>query len=65
MTLAKALLVKLKVNRLEIASARISLGELKGVSQITSWAKENNFISKIEVLGFIDHKKSVDWLFIN
>ncbi len=60
--LAKAMLQKLKVDRLEIASARVSAGELNSVQRTTSWAAEVGLIDKIEVLGFIDHKRSVDWI---
>ncbi len=47
LTLAKLLLKKLKVDRIEVASARVSDGEFKAVKEITSWAKENKFIEKI------------------
>ena len=60
--IAKTLLKKLRVDRLEVTSARISDGELGSVQNITSWAKENGFLDAIEVLGFIDQKKSVDWI---
>ena len=39
LTIAKLLLEELKVDRIEIASARVSLGELEAVQKITSWAK--------------------------
>ena len=35
---AKALLNKLRVDRIEIASARVSEGEMDGVMRTTSWA---------------------------
>ena len=60
--IAKTMLKKLRVDRIEVTSARISDGELGSVQNITSWAKENGFLESIEVLGFIDHKKSVDWI---
>ena len=62
LTIAKLLLEELKVDRLEIASARVSEGELQAVQKITSWASENNFIDKIEVLTFVDGGKSIDWM---
>ena len=60
--IAKTLLKKLCVDRIEVTSARISEGELISVQNITKWAEENGFLESIEVLGFIDQKKSVDWI---
>ncbi|MBN2522158.1 MAG: 2-isopropylmalate synthase [Bacteroidales bacterium] len=62
LSMAKLLLEDLKVDRIEIASARISEGELTAVKKIADWAAENNFIEKIEVLGFVDGKISIDWI---
>lgn len=60
--IAKALLRKLRVDRLEIASARVSAGEQDGVRRTTEWAVEHGFVGQIEVLGFVDHTKSIDWI---
>ena len=49
LTLAKLLLNELKVNRIEIASARVSEGEFYAVKNITNWAKENSLLNKIEI----------------
>ena len=62
LTIAKLLLEELKVDRLEIASARVSEGELQAVKKITSWATDNNFLEQIEVLTFVDGGKSIDWM---
>ena len=62
LTIAKLLLEELKVDRLEIASARVSEGELQAVKKITSWATDNNFLENIEVLTFVDGGKSIDWM---
>ncbi len=62
LTLAKLLLEELKVDRIEVASARVSEGELSAVKQITSWAKEKGYIDRIEVLSFVDKGVSIDWL---
>jgi D-citramalate synthase len=62
LTIAKLLLEELKVDRLEIASARVSEGELQAVKKITSWAAEHSFLEKIEVLTFVDGGKSIDWM---
>lgn len=62
LTIAKLLLKELKVDRIEVGSARVSSGEFEGLQKITSWAKEIGCIEKIEALGFVDGKSSVDWL---
>ena len=56
------MLEELKVDRIEIASARVSEGELEAVKKITAWASENNQLHKIEVLTFVDGGKSIDWM---
>ena len=60
--LAKALLQLLKVDRIEVASARVSDGERDAVANINSWAQEQGLGDRIEVLGFVDHTLSVDWI---
>src|SRR5690554_4685730 len=60
--IAKLLLEEMKVDRIEVASARVSDGELEGVKRITHWAKEKGYLDKVEVLGFVDTPKSVDWI---
>ncbi len=62
LSIAQVLLNDLKVDRIEVASARVSDGEFKGVQQITNWAKANGHIDKIEVLGFVDHGISIQWI---
>jgi (R)-citramalate synthase len=61
-SIAKALLQSLRVDRIEVASARVSQGEKKAVKSINEWAKHEGFDGRIEVLGFVDHTKSVDWI---
>ncbi|MCB1139607.1 MAG: 2-isopropylmalate synthase [Leptospiraceae bacterium] len=60
--IARFLLEKLKVNRIEVASARVSAGELESVKSIFDWAREKKLDSRIEILGFVDHRASVDWI---
>ena len=60
--IAKALLHSLGVDRIEVASARVSDGEKSAVTSINDWAKQEGFDGRVEVLGFVDHKKSVDWI---
>lgn len=62
LTIAKLLLEELGVDRIEVASARVSEGELKAVIAITNWAKENNFLNKVEVLTFVDGGESIKWM---
>jgi len=60
--IAQALLQLLKVDRIEVASARVSEGEKEAVANINQWAQEHGLADRIEVLGFVDHKKSADWI---
>lgn len=60
--IARLLLEELKVDRIEVASARVSDGELNAVRMICDWAARRNLLSKVEVLGFVDGKTSVDWI---
>lgn len=62
LTLAKLLLEELKVDRIEVASARVSDGELEAVQKITEWAAENGFLARVEVLTFVDGGVSLDWM---
>ena len=59
---AKALLHLLHVDRIEVASARASRGEKDAVHQITDWAARSACLDRIEILGFVDHSKSVKWI---
>ena len=62
LNIAKILLEEVKVDRIEVASARVSEGELEAVQKITKWARENNYLESIEILGFIDKNASLDWI---
>jgi D-citramalate synthase len=59
---AKLLLKDLKVDRIEVASARVSSGEFEAIRQITNWARHNNLQRKVEVLGFVDGDISIKWI---
>ena len=61
-SIARGLLQSLKVDRIEVASAGVSHGEKQAVTQIHEWAAENDCLERVEVLGFTDHRRSVDWL---
>jgi D-citramalate synthase len=60
--IARLLIEDLNVDRLEIASARVSKGEFETVRRVTKWAADNNQLSKIEVLGFVDGDTSLKWV---
>ncbi len=60
--IAQILLEQLNVDRIEIASARVSAGELRIVQEIFTWAASRGLAERIEILGFTDHRASVDWI---
>lgn len=61
--IARLLLEELMVDRIEVASARVSEGEFNAVRMICDWAARKNLLSRVEVLGFVDGKTSVDWIY--
>ena len=60
--LARMLLAEVGVDRIEIAGTRVSEGERDAARKICRWAKRNGFLMRVEMLGYCDGKKSVDWL---
>ena len=62
LTISKLLIQELKVDRIEVASARVSEGEFQAVKSIIEWARSNNFEKKVEILTFIDNGISIDWI---
>jgi (R)-citramalate synthase len=60
--IATILLKELKVDRVEVASARVSTGEFEAIKKITHWAAQNSFLDKVEVLGFVDGELSLNWI---
>lgn len=56
------LLKDVKVDRIEVASARVSSGEFEALRKITEWARQNNLLRKVEVLGFVDGEVSLNWI---
>ena len=59
--MARMLLNDLNVDRIEVASARVSEGEREAVSMICRYASRIDALERVEVLGFIDGGKSIDW----
>lgn len=62
LSIASLLLEEMKVNRIEVASARVSEGEYESVKKIAQWARKRGHIDKVEVLGFVDGKVSLEWI---
>ncbi len=62
LTLAKLLLEELKVDRIEVASARVSEGELQSVKLIMEWAESAGYSRQVEVLTFVDNGLSLHWM---
>ena len=62
LTITKLLINELNIDRIEVASARVSSGEFDAVKSIMKWSKKNNLIERVEVLTFIDNGISINWL---
>ncbi len=60
--ISRLLLEEVKVDRIEVASARVSAGELEAVKRITEWAEKTGRLEQVEVLAFIDGTQSIDWI---
>lgn len=60
--IARLLLRDVNVDRIEVASARVSEGEKSAVKRICKFAEKDGSLDRIEVLGFVDHHKSIDWI---
>jgi len=60
--IARMLLRDLNVDRIEVASARVSEGEKEAVSMICRYARQIDMLERVEVLGFVDGGQSVDWV---
>ncbi|MDR2621098.1 MAG: 2-isopropylmalate synthase [Dysgonamonadaceae bacterium] len=60
--LTRLLIEDLKVDRVEIASAKVSSGEFETVRKVAEWASSQQYLDKIEILGFVDGVQSADWI---
>lgn len=60
--IARALLQALNVDRIEVASARVSDGEKEAVRRICKWARQAGMLHRVEVLGFVDNGTSLNWI---
>ena len=62
LTISQLLLDELKVDRIEIASTRVSEGEFEAVKIVTDWAAKYGYLNRVEVLSFVDKGLSIDWM---
>ncbi len=62
LVMARKLLSDVNVDRIEVASARVSEGEREAVSKICAYAQKNGLLERVEVLGFVDDGKSIEWI---
>lgn len=62
LSIARLLIEELGVDRIEIASARVSEGERAAVEKVMAWAARKGHISRVEVLGFVDKGVSLNWI---
>ncbi len=62
LNIARMLIEELHVDRIEIASARVSTGELEAAKAVCEWASKSGHLESVEVLGFVDNGLSIDWI---
>ncbi len=62
LNIAKILLEEIRIDFIEVASARVSDGELRGAKKVLDWAKEAGYIDRVEILGFVDGRTSLEWI---
>ena len=60
--IARMLLRDVNVDRIEVASAGVSEGEKDAVRMICKYADSADMLKRVEVLGFVDGGRSVDWI---
>ncbi|MDR0233183.1 MAG: 2-isopropylmalate synthase [Dysgonamonadaceae bacterium] len=62
LSILRLLIEELNVDRVEIASAKVSEGEYDAVKKMAQWAIKNGHINRLEVLGFVDGDTSLKWV---
>ena len=62
LVMARKLLFDVNVDRIEVASARVSEGEREAVTKICAYASKIGKLDRVEVLGFVDGGQSVEWI---
>ncbi|HXV36669.1 MAG TPA: alpha-isopropylmalate synthase regulatory domain-containing protein [Myxococcota bacterium] len=60
--LARLLLTEVGVDRIEIASTRVSEGEREAARLVVEWARKARLLSRVEMLGYCDGSASVNWV---
>ena len=60
--IARKLMGEVNVDRIEVASARVSEGEKDAVRMICRYADSIGKLDRVEVLGFVDGHLSIDWI---
>ncbi|MCP5039596.1 MAG: 2-isopropylmalate synthase [bacterium] len=60
--IARRLLTDVEVDRVEIASTRVSEGEHESATLVAKWARKNRVLQRVEMLGYCDGAASVDWI---
>ena len=60
--IARLLLLDVEVDRIEIASTRVSEGEREAARSVCAWARKARCLPRIEILGYCDGKTSVNWI---
>ena len=56
LNIAKILLDELRIDFIEVASARVSDGEFRGAKKVLDWATQSGYLDRVEILGFVDGK---------
>ncbi len=60
--LAQFLLTEVGVDRIEVASTRVSEGEREAARLVVDWARKKRLLSRVEILGYCDGVTSVNWI---
>ena len=60
--IARMLLRDINVDRIEVASAKVSDGDKDAVKMICRYARQIGKLDAVEVLGFVDGGDSVEWI---
>jgi D-citramalate synthase len=60
--LARLLLTEVGVDRIEIASTRVSEGEREAARLVVEWARKQRMLPRVEILGYCDGSVSVNWI---
>ncbi len=60
--LARLLLTEVGVDRIEIASTRVSEGEREAARLVVDWARKQRMLPRVEMLGYCDGSTSVNWI---